>query len=97
MQEHWRSIALAAAQAALDARPGEDGQDEPAQHGTTISAPIDLAPASVPAGLDRFRGARTQRQISTYLLYRSLSVDDCDGRRRESWRAALRRRNGESR
>ena len=98
MQEHWRSIALAAAQAALEARVahGEDGRREPAQHGTIISAPIEVAPASVRAGMDRFRSAGTQRQISTYLLYRSLSTDDYNGRRLESWREALRRRNSES-
>ena len=41
----------------------------------------------------QFAGARTQRQISTYLLYRSLSTDDRNTRRFEWWREAQGRRD----
>jgi hypothetical protein len=37
------------------------------------------------------RAERVQRQVSTYLLYRSLSTDERNRRGLEWWREALRR------
>jgi hypothetical protein len=79
MQNHWKSIAVAAAAAALGARAGR------------------VRPSSARACSDtvQFAGARTQRQISTYLLYRSFSTDERNTRRFVWWREAQGRRDTE--
>ena len=55
-----------------------------------------LAAASLPAQIAD-QDQRMQRQVSTYLLYRSLSTDERNRRRLEGWREALHRHDGESR
>lgn len=40
---------------------------------------------------DRFLSARLQRQVSTYLLYRSFSTDERNRRGLHWWRDALHR------
>ena len=49
-----------------------------------------IAAASLPAH-PAHREERMQRQVSTYLLYRSLSTDERNRRGLEWWREALRR------
>jgi hypothetical protein len=48
-----------------------------------------IAAASLPSH-PAYREQRLQRQISTYLLYRSLSTDERNRRGLEWWREALR-------
>lgn len=51
--------------------------------------PIAIAAASLPSH-PAYREARLQRQVSTYLLYRSLAADERNHRRLEWWREAQR-------
>jgi hypothetical protein len=57
---------------------------------TTIAA---ASPPSHPA----YREERLQRQVSTYLLYRSLSTDERNRRGLKWWREAQRQPGEESR
>ena len=55
-----------------------------------------LAAASLPVHIAD-QEQRIQRQVSTYLLYRSLSTDERNRRSLEGWREARHRHDGESR
>jgi hypothetical protein len=89
MQERWRSRARAAAEAAFDARAAHDKppQSEPAT--------AQRFRAHVRIDSDRFTTMRTQRQISMYLLHRSLSADQRNRQGLEWWREALRHGDAE--
>ena len=58
--------------------------------------PTTIAAASLPSH-PAYREARLQRQVSTYLLYRSLATDDRNRRGLEWWREAQRPRSEEAR
>ena len=55
-----------------------------------------IAPASLPLH-PAYREERLQRQVSTYLLYRSLSTDERNRRGLKWWREAQRHPSEESR
>jgi len=55
-----------------------------------------IAPASLPSH-PAYREERLQRQVSTYLLYRSLSTDERNRRGLKWWREAQRPHGEESR
>jgi hypothetical protein len=52
--------------------------------------PTAIAAAALPTH-PAYREARLQRQVSTYLLYRSLATDERNRHRLEWWRGAQRR------
>ena len=87
MQDHWRTAAIAAAGAAVRALAARERRSV---NGSGASPAFDPRPrlARVPSDAIRFTGARTQRQVSTYLLYRSFSADERNCRRCEWWREA---------
>jgi hypothetical protein len=95
MQERWKLIARAAAEAVFDTRAGRDDtrRIQLAEHSGGFATVQVRSPIQI--DVDRFRTLRTQRQISTYLLHRSLSADQRNHHGLESWREALRRSQAE--
>jgi len=94
MQNHWRSTAVAAAAAAAGARAAYAALSA----NTGVALPRFRARPSLVCVRSNgvlLAGARTQRQISTYLLYRSFSTDERNTRRFEWWREARGRRDTE--